>query len=70
MAGVAGTAKFAFDTWGETVNIAARMEASSEPNRINISGATHALVQHRFPCTFRGKIAAKNVGEIEMYFIN
>lgn len=70
VAGVAGTAKFAFDTWGETVNIAARMEASSEPNRINISGATHALVQHRFPCTFRGKIPAKNVGEIEMYFLD
>ena len=69
VAGVAGVAKFAFDTWGETVNIAARMEQNSHPNRINISGETYQLVKNHFTCTPRGEITAKNIGAIEMYFI-
>lgn len=70
VAGVVGSHKFAYDIWGDTVNTAARMEQSGEPGKINLSGATHALVKNRFPCTFRGKISAKNKGEIEMYFVN
>ena len=70
VAGVVGSHKFAYDIWGDTVNTAARMEQSGEPGKINLSGATHALVKNRFPCTFRGKISAKNKGEIEMYFVD
>ncbi|MBN8683093.1 MAG: tetratricopeptide repeat protein [Chitinophagales bacterium] len=70
VAGVVGSHKFAYDIWGDTVNTAARMEQSGEPGKINLSGATHALVKNRFPCTFRGKISAKNKGEIAMYFVD
>jgi class 3 adenylate cyclase len=69
VAGVVGTKKFAYDIWGDTVNIAARMESGSEAGKVNISGATWQLVKDKFNCLYRGKIQAKNKGEIDMYFV-
>jgi len=69
VAGVVGIHKFAYDIWGDTVNTAARMEQSGEAGKINLSETTYQLVKHRFPCTPRGKLTAKNKGEIEMYFV-
>lgn len=69
VAGVVGSKKFAFDIWGDTVNIAARIEQASEGGRVNISGETFEIVREYFPCQYRGKIAAKNKGEIDMYFV-
>jgi adenylate cyclase len=69
VAGIVGVKKFAYDIWGDTVNTAARMEQNSEPGRINISQSTYELVRSRYHCIRRGKIAAKNKGEIEMYFL-
>ncbi len=70
VAGIVGVKKFAYDIWGDTVNTAARMESSSEPGKINLSGATYALLNGEFSCEYRGKIMAKNKGEIDMYFLN
>ena len=70
VAGVVGKHKFQYDIWGDAVNIAARMEQNSLPGRINISGATFELVKDHFNCEYRGKIEAKNKGEMEMYFVN
>ncbi len=67
--GIVGTTKFAFDIWGETVNIAARMEDKGATNRVNISGSTYALVKDFFDCEYRGNIPIKNIGEAEMYFV-
>ena len=69
VAGVVGSKKFAYDIWGDTVNTAARMEQNSEPGRVNISEATFQLVKDSFECTHRGKLYAKNKGEIDMYFV-
>lgn len=69
IAGVVGTQKFSYDVWGDTVNIASRMESSGEPGKINISSTTYELVKEHFTCEYRGKIQAKNKGEIEMYFV-
>ncbi|HRG33351.1 MAG TPA: adenylate/guanylate cyclase domain-containing protein [Saprospiraceae bacterium] len=69
VAGVVGVKKYAYDIWGDTVNIAARMEQSSEVGKINISGSTYELVKDKFKCEHRGKIQAKNKGEINMYFV-
>ncbi|WP_369994570.1 adenylate/guanylate cyclase domain-containing protein [Winogradskyella sp.] len=70
VAGVVGTKKFAYDIWGDTVNIASRMESNSEPGRINISEDTYNIIQHTFSCEYRGKLAVKNRGEMNMYFVN
>lgn len=70
VAGIVGIKKFAYDIWGDTVNIAARMESSGEAGRVNISEATYELVKDKFNCTCRGKIVAKNKGEMNMYFVD
>lgn len=69
VAGVVGTRKFAYDIWGETVNIASRMESGSEPGCINVSGTTHTVIEDRFECTYRGKLPVKNMDDIDMYFV-
>lgn len=69
VAGVVGTRKFAYDIWGDTVNLAARMESSGEPGKVNISQTTFDLVKDHFACTHRGKVDAKNKGQIDMYFV-
>ncbi|MEL7341436.1 MAG: adenylate/guanylate cyclase domain-containing protein, partial [Bacteroidota bacterium] len=69
VAGVVGKKKFAYDIWGDTVNTAARLESSGEVGRINISGRTFELIQQEFICEYRGAIHAKNIGEIDMYFV-
>ena len=70
VAGVVGTRKFAYDIWGDTVNIAARMESNSEPGRINVSENTYALIKDEFECEYRGEIEVKNRGTMKMYFVN
>ena len=70
VAGVVGSQKFAYDIWGDTVNTAARMEQNCEPGRINISEKTYLEVKYDFKCDYRGKLPAKNKGEIEMYYVN
>lgn len=69
VAGVVGKKKYAYDIWGSTVNIASRMESNGEPGRVNISSATYELIKEEYQCSYRGKIYAKNVGEIDMYFV-
>jgi class 3 adenylate cyclase/Tfp pilus assembly protein PilF len=69
IAGVVGKNKFAYDIWGDAVNLASRMESSGIPGKVNISGNTYELVKDLFRCTFRGQIQAKNKGEIDMYIV-
>lgn len=70
IAGVVGKNKFAYDIWGDAVNIASRMESSGEAGKVNISGDTYELVKDWFNCSYRGKVKAKNKGEIDMYFVD
>jgi class 3 adenylate cyclase len=67
--GVIGMKKFAFDIWGDTVNMATRLEQNGETGRINISAASYELVKERFSCSPRGTIRLKNGREMEMYFV-
>ena len=69
VAGVVGFKKFAYDIWGDTVNIAARMEQQCEPGQVNISETTFGLVKYHFKCQTRGKIPVKNKGDMEMYYV-
>ncbi|OMP30755.1 adenylate/guanylate cyclase domain-containing protein [Mangrovimonas sp. DI 80] len=69
VAGVVGSKKFAYDVWGDTVNIASRMESNSEEGRINISASTYQLIQDEFECEYRGEVDVKNKGMMKMYFV-
>ena len=70
VAGVVGQKKLSYDIWGDTVNIASRMESSGEAGRINISGTTYEFVREFFTCEYRGKMPVKYKGDLEMYFVN
>jgi class 3 adenylate cyclase len=69
VAGIVGKRKYAFDIWGDTVNIASRMESAGEPGRVNVSAYTRDLVHREFKCEYRGKVDAKGKGEVDMYFV-
>ena len=69
VAGVVGKRKYAFDIWGDTVNIASRMESAGEPGRVNVSAYTYDLIRSEFDCDYRGKVDAKGKGQIDMYFV-
>jgi class 3 adenylate cyclase len=70
VAGVVGTKKFAYDIWGDSVNIASRMESNSESGKINISENTYELIKDSFDCVYRGEVEVKNRGMMKMYFVN
>ena len=69
LAGVVGKNKFAYDIWGSTVNVAARMETAGEAGKVNISEATYKQIKGQFYCRYRGEIEAKGLGKMDMYFV-
>jgi class 3 adenylate cyclase len=69
VAGIVGVKKFQYDIWGDTVNIASRMESNGEVGKVNISETTYEKVKSSFHCVSRGKIEVKGKGEMEMYFV-
>ncbi len=70
MAGVVGRRKFTYDIWGDTVNIAARLETGSEPNRVNVSEQVWNQVKTLFDATPRGTIEMHNKAPLPMYFLD
>lgn len=69
VAGVVGKRRFAFDIWGDAVNLASRMESKCEPGKINISHGTWEEVKYFFTGEFRGELEVKNKGQVGMYFV-
>ena len=68
VAGVVGQSKFQYDIWGDTVNVAARMEANSEPDKINVSENIYQQLKEKLTFLYRGTIDVKNKGMMKMYF--
>jgi guanylate cyclase len=69
VAGVLGTSKFHYDVWGDTVNVASRMESHGEPGRIQITDDTYRLVEHRFTCEPRGTIDVRGRGSMTTWWV-
>ncbi|HKK88791.1 MAG TPA: adenylate/guanylate cyclase domain-containing protein, partial [Saprospiraceae bacterium] len=67
VAGVVGKKKFAYDIWGDTVNVAARIEQNGIPGEVVISKATYELTKHRFKSVSEGMVEGKNVGQFEIF---
>ena len=70
VAGIIGTHRFLYDVWGDTVNLASRLETLSEANRIQVSEATAALLAEGFELEPRGRIAIKGKGRQNAFFLN
>jgi len=70
VAGVVGKRKFTYDVWGDTVNIASRVESAGEAGRVNVSAYTYDLIKSRYKGEYRGNLGAKGKGEIDMYFVS
>ncbi|NBC09056.1 MAG: hypothetical protein GVY26_17845 [Bacteroidetes bacterium] len=69
VAGIVGIKKFAYDIWGDTVNLAARMETSGEAGRVNVSAASYELIKELFECTHHGQYTERGGSDIDMYFV-
>lgn len=69
MAGIIGTHKFSYDLWGDTVNLASRMEATGTPGRIQVAKATHDMIAPWFVCETRGTVEVKGKGAIDTWYL-
>jgi adenylate cyclase len=69
IAGVIGHKKFAYDVWGDTVNIASRMESQGVPGKIQITQATYELIKKDFICEPHGSINVKGKGPMQTWFL-
>ncbi len=68
--GIIGAENLTFDLWGDTVNLASRMENACEAGKINVSAYTYDLIRAGYPCTYRGRIDTKDRGKMDMYFVD
>jgi adenylate cyclase len=70
IAGLVGKRRFTYDIWGDSVNVAQRLEAAADPGRINISASTYHYVNKLFDIEPRGAVEAKNKPALEMFYVN
>ncbi|MEG4282466.1 adenylate/guanylate cyclase domain-containing protein [Microcoleus sp. A006_D1] len=69
VAGVIGTKKFTYDLWGDTVNVASRMECQGLPGYIQVTAAIYELLKDRYVFEERGAIAVKGKGDMITYWL-
>jgi guanylate cyclase len=67
VAGIIGRKKFIYDLWGESVNLASRMESHGRTKCIQITGNTYELIKDAFDCEAMGTIEVKGAGQMEVW---
>jgi class 3 adenylate cyclase len=70
IAGVIGKKKFIYDLWGDTVNVASRMESHGSPGQIQVSSSTYHCLRDRYVLRERGSIEIKGKGSMDTYFLD
>jgi class 3 adenylate cyclase len=66
---VIGIRKFTYDLWGDTVNVASRMESTGMPGKVHVSSSTADLIRNDFELESRGFIEVKSLGQVETFFV-
>jgi len=69
VAGIIGTHRFVYDVWGDTVNVASRLESHGLANRVQVSEATARLIEDSFDLEPRGTISVKGKGKMKTFFL-
>jgi len=69
IAGVIGTTKFSYDIWGDTVNIASRMESRGQPDKIQVTETTYQRLRDKYELVERGFIRVKGKGKMKTYWL-
>jgi class 3 adenylate cyclase len=69
VAGVIGRWRFAYDVWGETVNLACRLESTGEAGKIQIAESTYERLKHKYQFEKKHSLDAKRLGEVSAYWL-
>ena len=67
--GIIGSKNMSFDIWGDTVNVASRIESAGLVNKVNVSLQTNNLIKEDYDCQYRGKIEVKGKGQLDMFWV-
>ena len=68
-AGIIGRKKFAYDLWGDVVNVTSRLEGTAEPMKIHVSESVHARLEDSYLFEERGEVELRNRGKLRTYYL-